>query len=65
MAKTVENFYQESGRGGRDGLPAKSLLYYDEGTVRTYQFLSSSGKVSEYRAKRAASDPGGRRVRSD
>jgi ATP-dependent DNA helicase RecQ len=39
MAKTVEGFYQESGRAGRDGLAAYSLLYFSKDDANKFKFL--------------------------
>ena len=41
MAKSVEAFVQESGRAGRDGLPAVSLVYYCDEDWSTMQWLIS------------------------
>lgn len=39
MSKTVEGFYQESGRAGRDGLRSKSILYYSKDDASKFAFL--------------------------
>jgi ATP-dependent DNA helicase RecQ len=39
MAKTVEGFYQESGRAGRDGLEALSVLYYSKDDASRFAFI--------------------------
>ena len=40
VPKTVEGFYQESGRAGRDGLPAHSLVYFSKRDASTFAFLA-------------------------
>jgi ATP-dependent DNA helicase RecQ len=39
LPRTLESYYQESGRAGRDGDDADCILYFGPGDIRTAEFL--------------------------
>ena len=47
LPKTIENYYQETGRAGRDGLPAECVLYFDIADVPRVKKLISDNPNEE------------------
>ena len=52
LPKNIEGYYQEIGRGGRDGLPAHALLFYSFGDVaQLRRFIAQSENAEVESAK--------------
>ncbi|MCC2617576.1 DNA helicase RecQ [Aestuariibacter halophilus] len=47
LPRSVESYYQETGRAGRDGMPAEALLLFDEKDVSRIQQWIANGDNSD------------------
>ena len=50
LPRTLEGYYQEAGRAGRDGEPARCTLYFGPGDIRTAEFLIAQKTHPEHGA---------------
>jgi ATP-dependent DNA helicase RecQ len=56
ISDSVDSYYQEIGRAGRDGEPAKAILFYNPKDLRIQSFLASSGRVNTEQVERVAEE---------
>jgi ATP-dependent DNA helicase RecQ len=52
IADSIDSYYQEIGRAGRDGKPAEAVLFYRPENLSVQKFFKSSGKLAATEVKK-------------
>ncbi|GER86863.1 ATP-dependent DNA helicase RecQ [Dictyobacter vulcani] len=45
ISDSLDSYYQEVGRAGRDGLPARAILFYRTEDLRIHRFFAGAGRI--------------------
>jgi ATP-dependent DNA helicase RecQ len=56
VSDSVDSYYQEIGRAGRDGEPARAILFYRSQDLGLHRFFAGGGKVDVEQIERVAED---------
>jgi ATP-dependent DNA helicase RecQ len=51
VSDSVDSYYQEAGRAGRDGDPAEVVLFYHPKDLNLYKFFAGQGKIDAEQAE--------------